>query len=187
MSTPRTWIGDDVSELASERILDAAEGLYAEGGLEGVGMDTVAKAAGCSRATLYRYFENRDALHLAFAHREARRIVESVANRIEHIDDPLQRGLEAVVGAIEEVRAKPSLLAWVGPGDSAMVSEVIRQSPLLETFTARFVGERDDVPDLDLARWVLRAIVSFLAVPGSDADEERRLIERFLAPVLTVR
>lgn len=187
MSTPRTWIGDDVAELASERILDAAEELYADRGLEGVGMDTVAKAAGCSRATVYRYFENREALHFAFAHREARRIVESVANRIEHIEDPLERGVEAVVGAIEEVRAKPSLLAWVGPGDSAMVSEVIRQSPLLETFTARFVGQQDDLPDLDLARWVLRVIVSFLAVPGTDPAEERRLVARFLAPVLTVR
>ena len=49
------------------------------------------------------------------------------------------------------------------------------------------MGERDDLPDLDLARWALRCIVSFLAVPGADDDEERRLISRFLAPVLNVR
>jgi hypothetical protein len=78
-------------------------------------------------------------------------------------------------------------MAWVGPGDAAQISELLRESPLIETFTARFVGGRDDLPDLDLARWALRCIVSFLVVPGADDEEERRLISRFLAPVLNVR
>lgn len=183
----KTWLADDVTEVATERIVDAAEALYAEHGLNGISMDAVAQAAGCSRATLYRYFENRRALQFAFAHREALRIVEVVANRLESIDDPLERAVEAVVGAIGEVRAKPSLLAWVVPGQTGQISQVLRESPLIESFTARFVGGRDDIPDLDLARWVLRCIVSFLAVPGADAAEERRMIERFLAPHLTVR
>ncbi|HWV26626.1 MAG TPA: helix-turn-helix domain-containing protein [Aeromicrobium sp.] len=183
----KTWLADDVAEAATERILDAAETLYAEHGLNGISMDAVAQAAGCSRATLYRYFDNRQALQFAFAHREALRIVEVVANRLEKIDDPLQRAVEAVMGAIGEVRAKPSLLSWVVPGEAGQVSQVLRESPLIESFTARFVGGRDDIPDLDLARWVLRCIVSFLAVPGENTAEERRLIERFLAPHLTVR
>lgn len=185
--TSKPWLADDVTEVATERILDAAEELYAEHGLNGISMEAVADAAGCSRATLYRYFDNRQALQFAFAHREALRIVEVVGNRLETIDDPLERAVEAVLGAVNEVRAKPALLAWVNPGESGQVSQVLRESPLIESFTARFVGGRDDIPDLDLARWVLRCIVSFLAVPGTDADEERRLVKRFLAPYLTVR
>ena len=100
------WITDEVSEVAVERILDAAEHLFAETGPHGVGMDAVAKAAGCSRATLYRYFDNKRALEFAFAHREARTIVETVANRLEAIDDPHERAVEAVVAAIQEVRRK---------------------------------------------------------------------------------
>jgi len=182
-----SWLADEITEVAAERILDAAEQLYAEYGLDGISMDTVAKAAGCSRATVYRYFENRRALQFAFAHREALRIVENVGNLIEPIADPHQRAVEAVLGALREVRSKPTLLAWVGPGNTAQLTEILRESPLIESFTARFVGERDDFPDLDLARWVLRAIVSFLAVPGTDEAEERRMVERFLAPLLTVR
>ena len=181
------WLAEDVSEIAAERILDAAEQLYAEHGLDGITMDTVARAAGCSRATLYRYFDNRRALQFAFAHREALRIVESVGNEIEPIADPTERAVQAVLGALREVRAKPSLLSWVGPGNSGEISEILRESPLIESFTARFVGGEDEFPDLDLARWVLRCIVSFLAVPGTDEAEERRMIERFIAPMLTVR
>lgn len=181
------WITDEVSEVAVERILDAAEKLYAANGLDGISMDAVAKAAGCSRATLYRYFDNRRALQFAFAHREAIRIVEVVANEIERITDPHERAVAAVLGAIREVRAKPTLLAWVGPDNTAQLTEILRESPLIEAFTARFVGDRDEFPDLDLARWVLRMIVSFLAVPGQDEAEERRMIERFVAPLLTVR
>jgi AcrR family transcriptional regulator len=187
VTTNKTWLTDEVSVIAAERILDAAEKLYAEHGLEGIGMDAVARAAGCSRATLYRYFENRRALQLAFANREALRIVETVGNVLHEIEDPSERAVEAVVTAIREVRDKPSLLAWVGPGKTGEISEILRESPLIEAFTARFVGERDDFPDLDLARWVLRCIVSFLAVPGSDEAEERRMIKRFLAPHLSVR
>ncbi|MFV0495892.1 TetR/AcrR family transcriptional regulator [Mycobacterium sp.] len=183
----KSWLVDDASEAATERILDAAEELYAAHGLNGISMDAVARAAGCSRATLYRYFDNRKALQFAFAHREALRIVEVVGNRLQSIEDPHERAVEAVVGAIEQVRAKPALHAWVTPGEAGQVSEVLRESPLIESFTARFVGGRDDLPDLDLARWVLRCIVSFLAVPGPDTASERRLIERFLAPHLTVR
>jgi AcrR family transcriptional regulator len=181
------WLADEITEVAAERILEAAEQLYADSGLDGISMDAVAKAAGCSRATVYRYFENRRALQFAFAHREALRIVETVGNLIEPIADPQERAVEAVLGAMREVRAKPTLLAWVGPGNTAQLSEILRESPLIESFTARFVGERDDFPDLDLARWVLRAIVSFLAVPGTDEAEERRMVSRFLAPLLTVR
>jgi AcrR family transcriptional regulator len=186
MTTSKTWLAGDASGIAAERILDAAESLYAENGLDGVGMDAVARAAGCSRATLYRYFDNRRALQLAFAHREALRIVETIGVLIRPIDDPKERAVEAVVGAIREVRDKPSLLAWIDPGRTGEISEVLRESPLIEAFTARFLGERDDVPDLDLARWVLRCIVSFLAVPGGDEAEERRMIERFLAPHLNL-
>ena len=147
--------GDDDVELAAERILDAAAQLFAEQasrhrhGHRGPSGRVLARHA-------YRYFDNRRALQFAFAHREALRIVESVGNAIQQIEDPTERAVEAVVGAIHEVRAKPSLLAWVAPGKTGEVNEILRESPLIEAFTARFVGEREDFPDLDLARWVLR-------------------------------
>lgn len=44
------------------QVLAVAEGLFAQGGYEGVSMRNVAKAAGCSPAALYRLFPHKRAL-----------------------------------------------------------------------------------------------------------------------------
>ena len=60
------WLSGSRGELGAERILAAAGELFARQGPATVGMNDIARAAGCSRATLYRYFENREALHAAY-------------------------------------------------------------------------------------------------------------------------
>jgi AcrR family transcriptional regulator len=65
---PRDWLAARRTEVAADRILDAAGELFTEKEAAAVGMHEIASAAGCSRATLYRYFENRDAL---FTEKEA--------------------------------------------------------------------------------------------------------------------
>lgn len=42
-----------------EAILDAARAHYADAGRDRFNLDTVAELAGCSVATIYRYFEDR--------------------------------------------------------------------------------------------------------------------------------
>jgi AcrR family transcriptional regulator len=66
------WLSERRTEVAADRILDAAEELFTRHDPGSVGMNEIAKAAGCSRATLYRYFENREALRTAYVHRETR-------------------------------------------------------------------------------------------------------------------
>jgi len=103
----------------AERILDAAAELFARHGVNPVGMGEVARAAGCSRATLYRYFEDRRALHLAFVRREARRIGVRVATETAPLSDPGERLTAAVLVAVRLVREVPALLAWFGAADAA--------------------------------------------------------------------
>ncbi|MCB1004812.1 MAG: helix-turn-helix transcriptional regulator, partial [Acidimicrobiales bacterium] len=68
------WLRAERASLAAEQLLDAAGELFARDGVAAVSMADVADAAGCSRATLYRYFDGKDALRTAYVHREARRI-----------------------------------------------------------------------------------------------------------------
>ena len=49
-----------------ERILAAARELFHRHGIRGVGVDTIADAAGTNKMTLYRHFESKDELVLAY-------------------------------------------------------------------------------------------------------------------------
>ena len=88
------WLADRRTEAAAERILDAAEELFTRHDAATVGMNEIARAAGCSRATLYRYFESRDALHTAYVHRETHRLFGEIGEQLAAISDPHQRLVE---------------------------------------------------------------------------------------------
>lgn len=156
------------------RILDAAAELFVRDGVNAVGMGEIARAAGCSRATLYRYFEDRHALHLAFVHREARRIGALVAAETDSLGD-------AVLAAVRHVREAPELLAWFGAADAATTAELAQSSEVIEALGLAAAG------DETTARWLVRVIVSLLIVPGRDEAEERTMIERYVVPGVLVR
>jgi AcrR family transcriptional regulator len=181
------WLGADRADLAAERIIDAAAELFAEHGVAAVGMADIAKAAGCSRATLYRYFDNRHAVRLAFVHRETRRIVAQLDERFRGIADPGERIIAAMLGAVAEVRANPLLIAWFRPADSGMAGRISQDSDVIESLAATIFGPADltDPERSRLARWLTRVIVSLLSAPGRDAADERAMLEEFVAPVIT--
>ncbi|MFJ9389808.1 TetR/AcrR family transcriptional regulator [Nocardioides sp. NPDC101246] len=172
-----SWLEAERTELAAERILDAAGELFVERGVDKPGMDEVARAAGCSRATLYRYFENRQALIHAFAHREARLITKQVAEATTDVSDPRRRVVEAVISCLAAVRERPHLAAWYA-GDSTLLREVLHDSPIIRGSAESYLAS--GATDPDLADWVLRIILSFLISPGDDVEAERRQLERFL-------
>lgn len=173
-----SWLGTDRSRLAAERILDAAGELFAERGISDVGMGEVARVAGCSRATLYRYFADRRELHLAFVHREARRVGALVARDVAAVDEPEARPVTAVLSAVRQVRSTPVLAAWFEPGNSAVTTDLVRSSEVIESIGLGVVE------DPAAARWLVRVVMSLLAMPGRDDAEERELVERFVAPVV---
>jgi hypothetical protein len=70
-----------------------------------------------------------------------------------------------------------------------MAARMSRSSEVIEVLTATFVSEllEPGGPASSRrlgARWLVRVIVSLLAMPGESAAEERALVERFVAPAL---
>ncbi len=104
------WLAERRTEVAADRILDAAEQLFTRHDPGSVGMNEIAKAAGCSRATLYRYFENREALRKAYVARETHRLAESID--VDDILDPRERLVTGILTTLRLVRESPSLSAW---------------------------------------------------------------------------
>jgi AcrR family transcriptional regulator len=160
--------------MTPERILDAAAALFVERGVNAVGMGEIARAAGCSRATLYRYFADRHELHVAFVHRETRRIGALVAAETDDLAD-------AVLAAVRHVREAPELLAWFGAADAGTTAALAQSSEVIEALGLTAAG------DDRAARWLVRVIVSLLIVPGRDAAEERAMVETYVVPGLPDR
>lgn len=187
---PRDWLSARRSEVAADHILDAADALFTQQDAATVGMHEIATAAGCSRATLYRYFENRDALYTAYVHREARRLYEEVSEQVAAVKDPTQRLIEGVITALNAVRDSPALSSWFATaqrpigGEMADHSEVIRA--LVEGFVGSLAGGATQADDEvgRRARWLVRVMVSLLVFPGGDETDERTMLAEFVAPLV---
>lgn len=170
----------------SDRILDAAGRLFAERGLAAVGMGDIAAAAGCGRATVYRCFEDRHALRVAFVHREARRLAGEVQAEVDRREGPgapsaarLGRGIAV---AVRMVRADPVLAAWFTEEAAGATGVLARSSQVIEGLVAGFLGEPSTAEARARGRWIVRSILSLLAVPGEDEDDEQTTIGRFVVP-----
>jgi len=182
------WLASSRSEVAADRILDAAEELHTQRDQASIGMNEIARAAGCSRATLYRYFESREALRAAYVHREARRLGRAIMERIGGVADPRERLVASVTAALRMVRESPALSSWFAITRPPMGGEVARQSEVVTALVASFVnslGPEDPAVVERRARWVVRVITSLLMFPGQDEAEERSMIEEFVVPIVT--
>lgn len=166
---------------AAERILDSAAQLFVDKGVNAVVMAEIATAAGCSRATLYRYFESRQALHIAFVHREARLLGGAIAKSVAEISDPRERLETAILSSVSAVRSTPTLAAWFAPGDASLAGELANSSDVVNALGASIVtGDAGAVK----GKWIVRVILSLLMVPGVDQNDERALVREFVAGVL---
>jgi AcrR family transcriptional regulator len=181
------WLAERRTEVAADRILDAAEQLFTRHDPGSVGMNEIAKAAGCSRATLYRYFENREALRIAYVARETHRLSESIDDRIHDIEDPRERLVTGILTTLRLVRESPALSAWFATTSGPLGAELAEQSDVITGLAAAFVSSLGDDHPANVAgrgRWLVRAITSLLIFPGRDEADERAMLTEFVAPVV---
>jgi AcrR family transcriptional regulator len=181
------WLALRRNEAAVDRILDAAEELYTARDSDSIGMNEIARAAGCSRATLYRYFENREALRTAYVHRETHRLGREIVARTGSIQDPHERLIVSILVTLTMVRDSPALASWFATTRPPVGGELAGQSDVIAALAAAFLrslGADDPAVVERRARWAVRVIVSLLTYPGRDLDEERAMIEEFVVPII---
>lgn len=180
------WLAQRRIEVAADRILDAADELFTRHEAADVGMHEIARAAGCSRATVYRYFENRDALHTAYVHRETHRVFRELGERIAAVDDPRERLTEGVVASLRSVRESPALSSWFAATQRPIGGEMAERSEVIKALTEAFLQSlgvaADDVERR--ARWLVRTMISLLVFPGHDDTDERAMLAEFVVPMV---
>ena len=105
-----------------DAILDAAEAVFGEMGVEAATTNAIAERAGASVGSLYHFFANKDAILHALAERYAESM-KSVLQRERRIDEPwvplheLFTGMIATFAAIDD--AHPGYMAVCRATDSA--------------------------------------------------------------------
>ncbi|MBK6855551.1 MAG: TetR/AcrR family transcriptional regulator [Microthrixaceae bacterium] len=177
-----------------ERILDAAAGLVARWGVAKTSLGDVAKAAGCSRATLYRSFPGgKHDLFAAVGQREVSSYIQSVVEVVdeaEDLTDAMTRGLVVAARLLRDHDAAQFVLAhepelvlpFLGfkrvDRLYAHVSVVI--GPHLERFVT---ADRAAW----LAEWGARLLITYMFNPDPDVDlvnveDARGLVSTFVLP-----
>ena len=187
------------STLPTEKFLDAAEACYARVGLAKTSMDDVGREAGASRATLYRYFANRDELLRAALIRQARQLADEAGEYLVHNCDSVEDHMvEGLLFALREIPNRPllgDLFTKDGLGAASRIVltseemlgigiEVLR--PIFEP--ARAQGLLRETVRLEGAiEWILHILASYLLAPSRVAtteDEMRELLRAMLLPAV---
>lgn len=181
------WLAERRTEVAADRILDAAGELFAAQAAATVGMHEIAAAAGCSRATLYRYFENREALYTAYVHRESYRLYREMTEQIMSVDDPRERLIEGLLASLRNVRESPALASWFATTQRPIGAEMAEESEVIKALTEAFVislGADDAEHVARRSRWLVRVMTSLMLFPGHDENDERTMLEEFVVPIV---
>ena len=123
-----------MSESAAERLLDAAIGLFAEVGYDGVSTGAVAKAAGMTQSMVHYYFGSKATLWEAAVERVMRRRGRSFEIREQDLQDidPLSR-LKVIIRRFVAANAADPDLTRI------LIHEGISRTPRLRWLAERFM------------------------------------------------
>ncbi len=181
------------------RILDAAERVFGELGVQKARMGHVAEAAGCSRATLYRYFPDKDALVTAYALRELDRTSARVMKRLRGRTALGDRIVEAMATAIEAVRSSEAIRPFLAPDALGLALALPARAGAMEPRLGALFGAvleghdgtetlRPELPPHEALEWVVRMVLSLALVPGPSrgASALRAFLGRWVRPSLVV-
>lgn len=199
--SPAAWRADPGAAAYDEvrsRVLDAAERCVERRGLARVRIDEVASEAGCSRATVYRYFADKDELIRGVLVRRARRIARQVAKLMEGIDDPAELLVAGITKAVDAFRRDQYFESFYGPasapatariaGGSTAIHATVREAlqPLFDLAEQR--GRlRSDVTADEVTEWVILVTTALLTIPlplERTIDDQERLLWHFLVPAV---
>lgn len=147
-----------------EQILAAAVSAASVHGVSRLSMTDVARTAGVSRPTLYRYFASKEDLLAAALLAETTAVVAQVIEAVAPIDDPRQAIEMGVLVTLRLARAHP------------LLDRIVRTEP--ESLVPVLVAEVDAAGPsvLSVVRQTVEALL-VAKVPGLDAVDIRRLAD----------
>ncbi len=166
-------------EAAVRRIHRAAGELFLERGIERTTADAIARRAGCSRATFYRLVGSRAALIDALLTDGAAAVVARVEEATAGTTGA-ERATEAIVTAAAAIRDDPVVATWLRERGS--IDDLLGGPDGVTALARTLTGASR--PDSRDGEWIVRSVLSLVAMPGADPATERALVAAYVVPPL---
>jgi AcrR family transcriptional regulator len=176
-------VGKARRDAASERIYAAATDLIAREGMDALNIDSLARRVHCSPATVYRHVGGKTNIRDQVLLRAASRIIDSVRRAVDNLSGP-ERIVTAITVALAEIRTDP-LGQLMLTSIRAQEMTWLKDSPIVAGFSRELNGLAGD--DEHAAYWIVRVVLSLMYWPADDADTEREIVQRFVAPAFSAR
>ena len=169
------------------RILDATLATMADYGIARLSLEDVARRAGLSRQTVYRYFPSKGALLEATVLREEEIFlanITSAAGRHRELEPALRAAIEAAMRTGQDhvvlnrlIATEPTALVALVSGDSGPVLSAARQA--LEEILGGWLPKAPKARLTMAADAVARLLVSYVVNPPADppAQVAGRLVQ----------
>lgn len=177
------------------RILAAARQCYTDSGVSSTTIDDIASVAGVSRRTVYRYFDNKEAIILAVVEQQAEPFFDQLKRELDEVDsgDFRQLLLHCAQYTIEfgpQIAGHQLLLGR--KNSSATADFYLRSTKMRNKLRALLEGPFQDAqshgtvdPDWrldDVINWIGRLVYSFIQHP-EPAQKTRHLLDQYLLPL----
>ncbi len=190
MQRRKAWNGEPPRTQAEARrfLLDVARGCVERFGMSKASLSDVAEAAGVTRQTVYRYFDDADDLFQSAAVLASGGFHERLRRRVLARGSLAERMVETLVLAIQEIPNDPHLSALVKSRDHFTVSSTLPLFFVQEEMMALADGDLSlsEVERDELSEILLRLLHSFLSDPGEPRTEEelRAFLYEWLVPMI---
>jgi AcrR family transcriptional regulator len=158
------------------RVLAALSAMIVRGGLSSVGVNALAREAGCDKVLIYRYFGDLDGVYQEFAEgHDFWWTVDELVHEIDPARMPRTRALQILMRRhAEAIRKRPTTLAILaseltGRSSLVLALEEVRERRSLELIA--WIGQRFELPatvDLPAISMLLGVALNYLAARARD-------------------
>lgn len=155
------------AEATKERVLEAAERVFADKGFYEAAVDEIVAMSGTSKGSVYFHFPSKESLFLAVMEQLGRRLVQRVERQLQGVSDPVQRldiALETAIATLTRHKSLAKLLLVkgysMGPGFAEKRQQVMSEFAALTQRLIREAAPQSSAVEAEVAAYAWTGAIS---------------------------